>query len=317
VSVGLAPPADSEAPALPGPTACTSRAGALALTRKALAGAGLEEAAIDARILLSEALGIDPSELALRPQVPIGQAGARRLAAFTRRRLAREPVSRILGQQEFWGLPLELSPATLVPRPDSETVVEAALRALPDPAAGLRVLDLGTGSGCLLIALLHELRNAHGIGVDRSVEALATARRNAQRHGVSGRARFVASDWASAIGGPLDLIVANPPYIPSGDIAGLADEVRLHDPEAALDGGRDGLVAYRAILTEVARVLDTRGLLVLEIGVAQASSVAELASRAGYEIVTFAKDLAGLPRALVLTRPRSRFGAYCRTPLQK
>lgn len=277
-----------------------TRIEALRLTRRAFAEAGLEDAALDARILLLDALGIGATEFALRPEEPVGAPALARICESAARRLAREPVSRILGEREFWGLTFELSPATLVPRPDTETVVEAALALVPDRTAPLRVLDLGTGSGCLLVALLHELPNAEGLGIDRSVEALAIARRNAQRSAVAERARFAASDWVAAIRGRYDLIVSNPPYIARRDLASLAEEVRLHDPKGALDGGLDGLDGYRAILAGAREHLNDRGFLVLEIGLGQESSLRRLAAAAGFEVATVANDLGSRARAVVL-----------------
>ncbi|HVL72565.1 MAG TPA: peptide chain release factor N(5)-glutamine methyltransferase [Beijerinckiaceae bacterium] len=274
-----------------------SRAEALAAMRAAFRAAGLGEADLDARVLLAAALGVDGTELALRPERRLAADEAARAAVFAARRLGREPVGRILGRREFWGLSFALAPETLEPRPDTETVVETALRLVPDPRP-LRLLDLGTGSGCLLVALLHERPAASGIGVDRSPAALATARRNAAANGVGERAVFVAADWGAALAGGFDLVVANPPYIASVAIAALAPEVRAHDPRAALDGGADGLDAYRAILADAARLLAPDGVLVVEIGFDQQSSVGDLAVAAGLEGVTLGRDLGGRVRAL-------------------
>jgi release factor glutamine methyltransferase len=284
------------------PEADDTRAEALASLRRAFAQAGLDTPDLDARILLAEALGLDASALALRPQEPLGAESAERLADYAARRLAREPVARILGIQEFWGLPFRLAPDTLVPRPDTETVVRAALAAVPDRRAPLRILDLGTGSGCLLVALLHELPNARGIGVDRSPGALAAARGNARLNGVGGRAFFVASDWGAALAQEFDLVVSNPPYIASRVIEALAPEVREHDPQKALDGGPDGLDAYRAILADADRLLKSGGRLVAEIGFDQEKAVCALAAAAGLAVEEVANDLGGRPRALVASQ---------------
>jgi release factor glutamine methyltransferase len=243
-------------------------------------------------------------EIAARPHLPLGKEAPARLIGFAQRRMAREPVGRILGRREFWGLSFELSPDTLEPRPDTETVVETALSLVPDRQAGLRLLDLGTGSGCLLVALLHELPRASGFGLDCSPGALATARRNAVRNGVGGRSAFAASDWAAAVRGRFDLIVSNPPYIPSPDLAGLAPEVRGHDPIVALDGGADGLAAYRVILAQTSDLLATGGTLVFEIGGTQEEAVGLLAHAARLRVVRAARDLAGYPRALALKADR-------------
>ena len=278
----------------------TTRGEALAMLRHVFTEAGLDTPDLDARLLLLEALRIDAVEIAVRPDAPLGAAGAARLAGFARRRVAREPVGRILGRREFWSLPFELSPDTLEPRPDTETVVETALSLVPDRQAPLRILDLGTGSGCLLVALLHELPRATGLGVDRSPGALATARRNASRNGVAERAGFVASNWTGALRGRFDLVVSNPPYIASCDLAGLAPEVRRHDPMAALDGGDDGLCAYRVILAGLRDCLAKGGTLVVEIDRTQEQGIASLAKAEELEVIKIAQDLAGNPRVVAL-----------------
>jgi release factor glutamine methyltransferase len=276
----------------------TTRVEALALLRRVFNQAGLDTPDIDARVLLTEALEADAVEVAARPHLPLGEEAAARLAGFARRRLAREPVGRILWRREFWGLPFALSPDTLEPRPDTETVVETALSLVPDRDAALRILDLGTGSGCLLVALLHELPRATGIGIDRSPAALATARRNAARSGVGDRAAFVASNWGRALSARFDLIVSNPPYIPTAHLDALAPEVRGHDPAVALDGGNDGLASYRIIFAGAADLLAESGTLVVEIGHDQEQVVRQLAASAQLEAVKLARDLAGHPRAI-------------------
>ena len=286
--------------------AATTRAEALVLLRRAFSDAAVDTPDLDARMLVSEALRADAVEIAARPEAPLGAEAAAQLGDFARRRLAREPVGRILGRREFWGLSLGLSPETLEPRPDTETVVEAALACSPDRQAPLRVLDLGTGSGCVLIALLHELSRAIGVGVDQSLGALRTARHNAVRNGVAGRAAFVAANWSAAVRAQFDLIVSNPPYIMSAVLAGLAPEVREHDPPGALDGGSDGLAAYRRIFAEAGELLDAAGALVLEIGSDQEQAVRELAGSAGFRVIEVAHDLAGHPRAVVLRPFESR-----------
>lgn len=281
-------------------SAGTTWAEALASMRRAFADSGLDSPALDARILLSEALGIEAAALAANPEAPIGPADAARLRDLMARRLAREPVARIVGRWEFWGLPFVLAPETLVPRPDTETVVETALRRVPNRAAPLRLLDLGTGSGCLLVALLSELPYATGTGLDRSPGALKAACANARRNGVGGRAAFTASDWGSALDACFDLIVSNPPYIRSDAVANLEPEVKRHDPAAALDGGPDGLSAYRAIFGDARRLLAPGGLLVVEIGFGQESAVRALAARHALSALEVAKDLSGRARALAL-----------------
>jgi release factor glutamine methyltransferase len=257
---------------------------------------------LDARILVGAALGLDLSGVIAAAGRPFTSDESIRLEDFTRRRLAGEPVARILGLKEFWGLPLELSAATLVPRPETETVVELALemlRAAPHPDRRLRIADIGTGSGAILLALLSELPDADGFGTDISVAALRTASANAARLGLAPRAVFVACDYAAALSGPFDLIVSNPPYIRSAEIAGLATEVRDHDPHRALDGGTDGLDAYRALVPQAARLLAHSGALVVEAGHGQSGEVQGLMTAAGLTPDKPPKaDLAGIRRAV-------------------
>ncbi|MBV9531500.1 MAG: peptide chain release factor N(5)-glutamine methyltransferase, partial [Bradyrhizobium sp.] len=223
------------------------------------------------------------------------------LFTLAQRRIAGEPVARILCEKEFWGLRLELSPETLVPRPDTETVVEMALDMVGGkraPGRALRILDIGTGSGAILLALLSEYGEAFGIGTDISEGALRTARRNAAALGYLPRAAFVACDYAAPLQGQFELIVSNPPYIRSADIAGLAKEVREHDPYRALDGGSDGLSSYRLVIPEAARLLADGGAVVLELGSGQSGQVERLMRAAGLVVtVPPVADLSGVPRA--------------------
>jgi release factor glutamine methyltransferase len=274
--------------------------------RRALAArlktAATESAELDARILTGHALGLDLTGLISAAQRRLTPDESARLEEFARRRLAGEPVARILGEKEFWGLPLQLSPATLVPRPDTETVVELALelvRAGGNLDRALRIADLGTGSGAILLALLSELPAAQGFGTDISQAALQTAAANAARAGLSDRATFIACDYASGLVGPFDLIVSNPPYIRTADIDGLAAEVRNHDPLAALDGGADGLDAYRALIPQAAGLLAPDAALVVEAGEGQSAQIQALMANAGLMPVIAPKaDLGGIPRAV-------------------
>jgi release factor glutamine methyltransferase len=272
-----------------------------ALTARLRAHA-VDAAELEARLLAGAALGLDLTAMVAAAARPLTAAEAAHLADMARRRLAGEPVARILGRKEFWGLPLQLSAATLVPRPDTETVVELALemlRATAEPKRRWRIADIGTGSGAILLALLSEWPDATGVGTDLSASALQTARSNAVRLGLAARAAFVACDLAAALSGPFDLVVSNPPYVRSDDIAGLAIEVRAHDPHRALDGGADGLDAYRALIPQATRLLAPGGALVVEVGHGQSDYVEQLMKAAGLKRENPPKaDLAGIPRAV-------------------
>lgn len=283
--------------------AATTIAEARAHLRAAFAAAGLDDADADARALIADALGCSPADLILRAETPLGERAAR-VEAHMRRRLAREPVARIRGRREFWGLDLALTPATLVPRPDTETLVEAVLAARPDRTQPLRILDLGTGSGALIAALLREYPAATGVAVDRSRDALATARGNLATLALDGRAMTVCGDWGTALAGGFDVVVSNPPYIASAEIDTLAPEVRAHDPRAALDGGPDGLAAYRAIAGDLPRLLAPAGLAAVEIGLGQAADVAALLTAVGLAVLETRRDLAGLERVVAARRRR-------------
>jgi release factor glutamine methyltransferase len=262
----------------------------------------IDAAELDARILVGAVLGLDLTGIIAAAERRVTAAEAARLEEAVRRRVAGEPVARIVGTREFWGLQLRLSAATLVPRPDTETVVELALEMLQpcgDPDRRLRIADIGTGSGAILLALLSELPDAYGVGTDISVAALQTAVNNAVHVGLASRAAFVACDYAAALSGAFDLIVSNPPYIRSADIAGLSVEVRNYDPLGALDGGTDGLEAYRALIPQAARLLASGGALVLEAGQGQSGEIQGLIGAAGLTCERPPKaDLAGIRRAV-------------------
>jgi release factor glutamine methyltransferase len=266
-----------------------------------LASAGIDSAELDARLLVGHALGLDLTGMVRAANRAVAPGEADRLDELANRRLAGEPVARILGHKEFWGLKLALSAATLVPRPDTETVVELALEMLRgNPARqGTRIADLGTGTGAILLALLSELHGAVGIGTDISQEVLDTARVNAARLGLADRASFVRCDYALGLTGSFDLIVSNPPYIRSGDIGDLAVEVRDHDPAKALDGGPDGLDAYRTLIPQSARILKPGAALVVEAGQGQAAQIEALMTAAGLTPHGAPKaDLGGILRAV-------------------
>jgi release factor glutamine methyltransferase len=265
----------------------------------ALAAARFDEPRRQARRLIAAALGLSPGEVLAHPERRLAIAEHQRIAATLDRMLTREPLTRILGRREFWGLGFFLSADTLDPRPETETVVEAVLARRPDRRPAYRILDLGTGTGCLLLALLAEFPKAGGLGIDIAPGAVVTARHNAEALGLGDRARFVVGDWCRALAGRFDLVVANPPYIASATIPGLPREVREHDPHRALDGGADGLAAYRLIAADLARLLTPGGLFATEIGSDQAGAVTELLAGAGLAVEAVVPDLAGLPRCVV------------------
>jgi release factor glutamine methyltransferase len=261
--------------------------------------AGIDTAEADARLLIAHALGIDRAELIANGERALSAEQIKAIDALAARRLKREPVSRIFGQKEFWTLTLAITPDVLVPRPETETLVEAALDALQAlKLEKLRILDIGTGSGALLLALLCELPNATGTGTDISLAALDVARANAARNDLAGRCTFVAGDIAGGVPGPFDLIVSNPPYVARGNIATLAPEVRDCDPILALDGGDDGLDGYRAIAGQVRGLLAPGGRLIVELGAGQESAVRTLFTKAGLNVGAVHDDLAGIPRSL-------------------
>ena len=267
---------------------------------------------LDARLLVLEACHLSPEGYVLRPETPVRAAEAELIAAFEARRLAREPVSRILGFREFWGRRFAIGPGVLDPRPDTETLVEAALSLLrqTNGAEPLRILDLGTGSGCVLLTLLAELPQAWGVGVDLSLEALTLARVNAERLGVDARAAFVQCDWCETFTGPFGLIISNPPYIERASIDALDDEVRCHDPALALDGGADGLAAYRRISADCARIATADAWVILEVGMGQASRVTDLFAKSGWtigpELHKVFQDLSGIDRVVAIKRQEAQ-----------
>jgi release factor glutamine methyltransferase len=264
-----------------------------------LAAAGAATPELDARLLMLQATGLSHAAIIAEPRRPLDGRQAEHLEGLARRRLAREPISRIAGEREFYGRPLRIGPATLDPRPETETLVDCALRhARRRPGDPLTILDLGTGSGAILLSLLAELPRARGIGTDVSEGALLVAADNARRLGVADRARFVRANWTSAIAGQHDLILSNPPYIASGLIAGLEPEVREHDPHLALDGGSDGLAAYRSIAEGARPLVAPRGLVAVEIGAGQAEAVTAVFAECGFEPVQKLRDLAGHERVI-------------------
>jgi len=265
-----------------------------------LRGAAIEAPRLEARRLLAHVLNKSEEALLRDPRAPVPADQAQQFAALLARRVAHEPFAYLIGRVGFWTLDLEVSPATLIPRADSESLVEAALEACPDKDAALHVLDLGTGTGALLLAVLSELPAASGVGVDLKPEAAALAARNAARLGLADRARFLAGDWAAALSGRFDLVLCNPPYIESAVIPALMPEVARHEPASALDGGADGLSAYRRIIADLPRLLAPKGIAILELGQGQQAAVEALGREANLTPEACRADLGGVPRALVL-----------------
>ena len=285
---------------------------ALAAAARELSAAGLPSPRLDARVLLAHAAGLEDHGPITRPDDRLDDEASARLSALVSRRVAGEPVSRLVGRREFWSLEFELGVGVFDPRADSETVVELALSHVPDRSASVRVLDLGTGTGALLIAILSELPRARGLGIDVSPAALVLARRNIRRNGLTDRARVRRGDWGRRIGGRFGLIVSNPPYLRDGELAALAPEVALHDPREALAGGEDGLDCYRRLMPMLARLLAPGGAAVLELGVGQEAAVVAIARGQGLVESGVRRDLGGVVRAVALYRPHPAFEAGIR-----
>lgn len=264
--------------------------------------AGIDSARLDSRLLVAEVLGLDPLHLATHPEIVMTAQQQTAIEALAARRENREPISHILGRRGFWTLDLRVTKDTLDPRPDTETLVQGVLDRRPDRQAALSILDFGTGSGCILLALLSERPLAQGLGVDQSPGALAVAADNALRCGVAARARFQQGNWGQGLSGPFDVIVSNPPYIPDAEIAGLEPEVARHEPLTALAGGPDGLDCYRILVPQMATLLAPGGLAGFEVGAGQAQAVAALFATHGFRGVEIAQDLAGVDRCVFATR---------------
>lgn len=277
----------------------------IALIRQAterLEAVGIDGARFDAQMLLAKVLGRTRLDLLTDPNAWVDGAAVKAFEGFIRRREAREPVSHILGTREFWSLSFEVNEHTLAPRPDSETLIEAALDHFKDKLAPRRILDLGTGTGCLLLTLLSEFKDAFGVGLDRNPDTAKVAKRNAVRLGLSARTSIVVGDWATALSGEFDLVISNPPYISQDELAGLDPEVVRYEPLGALLGGADGLADYRVLCPEMMRLLSPQGIGIFEIGHRQAEAVSELAQGAGFGAVSVRSDLAQRPRAVILCK---------------
>ena len=282
------------------PRGNSSVADALAEATAVLARAGLPEPRREARLLVAQALAVGIEQIVGYPERLLEAGEAAAVESLLQRRAAREPLSRIAGRREFWGLDFALSPDTLDPRPDSETLIETLLESLPDRGAALRILDLGTGSGCLLLALLSELPAAWGLGVDLAPGAIATAARNASSLGLAARTSFAVGHWSDMLAGGWDVLVCNPPYIAAPEAESLSPEVARYDPPVALFAGEDGLDAYREILPALPRLLGPGGLAAFEVGAGQGHSVSVLARGAGVGVRARGRDLAGIERCLLL-----------------
>jgi release factor glutamine methyltransferase len=277
--------------------------GVLASATERLRRAGVDTARLDARLLAGHVLGLDTAAMVAHPERVLTAAEAAAVESLVARRERREPVARILGAREFFGLAFALSADTLEPRPDSETVVEAALAALGGIDAP-RVLDLGTGTGCLLLAVLAARTDASGVGIDAAAGAVQAASANAAALGLAERATFRQRDWNAAgwtegVGGPFDLVLANPPYIPAAEIAALQPEVRDFDPRLALDGGADGLDPYRRLVPELTNLLTPGGIAAFEVGAGQAAAVAAALVTEGLTEVGILPDLGGIERCVL------------------
>ncbi|MBI3196750.1 MAG: peptide chain release factor N(5)-glutamine methyltransferase [Rhodospirillales bacterium] len=275
-------------------------------TAVALTAAGIDNARFEARLLLTHAGGATVEWLIAHGGEVASPAAIETLRALTARRVRREPMAYVVGEREFWGLPFKVSPAVLVPRPDSETLIEAALALMPGRTEPWRIVDLGVGSGCLLLTLLREFPNARGVGMDTSAAALAVAQANAEALGVEARLRLVEGDWrqpgwVERLGGPFDLLVSNPPYVETAAIAGLMPDVARFEPHLALDGGPDGLAAYRAIAGEAARLVIPGGCVLIEAGEGQVPEISTFLTNVGFLPGTPWKDLGGIDRIVPAT----------------
>lgn len=282
---------------------------ALRLAVLELQRAEVETASLDARVLLQHVLGVSREQLLADDKLAMTPQQEAQYQELIDKRAARQPVSQLVGKREFWGISFNVTQATLDPRPDSETLIDSVLRRMKDPQAPYRILDLGTGTGCLLLTLLSEYPNANGVGVDVCKDALAVASSNAtaqwgQRSGVAKRARFLQSCWAEQLEGQFDIIISNPPYIPTAVIPTLAQEVCKYEPHLALDGGEDGLDCYRAIMKQLPRLLAQDGMAFFEIGIGQQRELPAIAEENGLQVAAIKEDMAGIPRCVIVHHKR-------------
>ena len=265
-----------------------------------LSAAGVDSAALDAKLLMAQGLGCDRAALVSQSARLLSPQELEAIEALVLRRLNREPMSQILGYKDFWRDRFRVSADVLSPRPDSETLIEAMIAYRPDRATAYDMLDLGTGSGCLLLSLLREYPQANGLGIDQSEVALAVAKCNAQALGLQARARFSLGNWMQTLQSRYDMVISNPPYIERAEIDALEPEVKEHEPMAALSGGDDGLDAYRQIFASLPKVLNPNGICVMEFGAGQEGAVAALAIENGLKVREIKEDLAAIPRAIII-----------------
>jgi release factor glutamine methyltransferase len=265
---------------------------------KQLAAAEIDNPHLDARILIQHILGCDRMQMLTGAERILSDDDLFNIQKIIARRTAHEPVARIIGEREFWGLSFGLNEATLEPRPDSETLVEAVL-SVASHERPIQILDLGTGTGCLLLSLLHELPEAEGLGIDIAQRAVEQATINAENLGLMSRAKFQLGDWLAGIAESFDIIISNPPYIIHDNIMALQPEVRENDPLRALDGGMDGLDDYRKLIPLIPKSLNAHGVVAMEVGQGQAQFVADLMKDAGLKEIKIYNDLAGIERCLV------------------
>lgn len=273
---------------------------ALADAVRQLEEAGVESAHLDARLLLARVLNVGREYLVMHHDTSLSDAELIAFDALVDRRASREPMAQILGEREFWSLNFLVTADTLTPRPDSETIIATVLDYVPNPNARMMIADFGTGTGCLLLSLLTEFPNAHGLGVDISPAALAIAGKNAALHGLMDRAHFHHTSWGENVHGRYDIIVSNPPYIRESDMDELAPEVVEYEPHSALVAGKDGLDAYRALMPHVKRLLAEKGVAALECGMGQSADVAAIAKAYGLRHLETCCDFAGIDRCVVL-----------------
>lgn len=277
--------------------------------RDALAEQGLDVPEREARLVIQYACAIPPADFISRPDMPLGDDQVAAATAMAQRRGTGEPLSRILGWREFYGLRFDLAPDTLDPRPDTEILVEGAIKWLLDhQVPGARILDLGTGTGCIPISILKNIPQATGVAIDLAPGAVAMAQINARTNGVADRLRVVQSDWTQGLASDevFDLITSNPPYIPTHEMANLEDSVRNHDPILALDGGNDGYDPYRHLFIAIQQHLSPDGLALFEIGAGQLSDLRRIAIKCGLDVTLTLMDYGGIPRVMGVCMPRSK-----------